>query len=113
MVEVILEMGITLVGDALKEANLTASQIDHTLLVVGGSTRIPRFRSILTEYFDKKPRQNEKIEPEKAIVIGAALKGAIESWDDYSPCSCYRQEPRKTAQMNIGTNLSLFGLNRI
>jgi len=59
---------------ALKDAGLSASQIDEVILV-GGSTRIPRVQEIVEKFFGKKP--NKSVNPDEAVAIGAAIQGAV------------------------------------
>jgi molecular chaperone DnaK len=59
---------------ALSDAKLTAGDVDEVLLV-GGSTRIPRVREITKEIFGKDP--NQTINPDEAVAMGAAIQGGI------------------------------------
>lgn len=59
---------------ALKDANLNASQIDEVILV-GGSTRIPKVQEIVEKFFGKKP--NKGVNPDEVVAIGAAIQGAV------------------------------------
>ena len=59
---------------ALKDAGLSANQIDEVILV-GGSTRIPRVQEIVEKFFGKKP--NKSVNPDEAVAIGAAIQGAV------------------------------------
>jgi len=59
---------------ALSDAKLTADNIDEVILV-GGSTRIPRVGQITKDIFGKEP--NKSINPDEAVAIGAAVQGAI------------------------------------
>jgi molecular chaperone DnaK len=59
---------------ALKDAGLSASQIDEVILV-GGSTRIPRVQEIVEKFFGKKP--NRSVNPDEVVAIGAAIQGAV------------------------------------
>ncbi len=59
---------------ALSDAKFTADDIDEVLLV-GGSTRIPRVREITKEIFGKDP--NQTINPDEAVAMGAAIQGGI------------------------------------
>lgn len=59
---------------ALKDAGLTASQIDEVILV-GGSTRIPKVQEIVEKFFGKKP--NRGVNPDEVVAIGAAIQGAV------------------------------------
>lgn len=59
---------------AMKDAGLSASQIDEVILV-GGSTRIPKVQEIVEKFFGKKP--NKSVNPDEAVAIGAAVQGAV------------------------------------
>jgi len=59
---------------ALKDAGITAADVDEVLLV-GGSTRIPRVREMVTGFFDKEPRA--EIDPDQVVALGAAIQGDI------------------------------------
>jgi len=63
---------------ALKDANLSTSQIDEVILV-GGSTRIPKVQEIVEKFFDKKA--NRSVNPDEVVAIGAAIQGAVLSGD--------------------------------
>ena len=65
---------IPLVKDAIKDARLSKERINEIVLV-GGSTRIPKIQEIVKEYFGKEP--TKKIHPDEAVAIGAAIQGAI------------------------------------
>jgi molecular chaperone DnaK len=59
---------------ALKDAGLKASDIDEVLLV-GGSTRIPKIQQIVKDFFGKDP--NKGVNPDEVVAIGAAVQGAV------------------------------------
>jgi molecular chaperone DnaK len=59
---------------ALKDAGLSASQIDEVILV-GGSTRIPKVQEIVEKFFGKKA--NKSVNPDEVVAIGAAIQGAV------------------------------------
>jgi molecular chaperone DnaK len=65
---------------ALKDAGLTADQIDEVILV-GGSTRIPAIQKIVKEIFKKEP--NKSVNPDEAVAIGAAVQGGVLSGHDF------------------------------
>ncbi len=56
------------------EVKLTTDQID-TVLLVGGSTRLPMIQNMLTEHFGKPP--DTSINPDEAVAIGAAVMGEL------------------------------------
>jgi molecular chaperone DnaK len=59
---------------ALKDAGMTASDIDEIILV-GGSTRIPRIQQVVEEFFGKKP--NKGVNPDEVVAVGAAIQGGV------------------------------------
>ena len=59
---------------ALKDAGVTASDIDEIILV-GGSTRIPRIQQVVEEFFGKKP--NKGVNPDEVVAVGAAIQGGV------------------------------------
>ena len=61
--------------EAIKDAGLTKNDIDDIVLV-GGSTRIPKIQEIVKNFFDNK-ELNKTINPDEAVAIGAAIQGAI------------------------------------
>lgn len=59
---------------ALKDAGLKTSEIDEVILV-GGSTRIPKVQEIVEKFFGKKP--NRGVNPDEVVAVGAAIQGAV------------------------------------
>jgi len=59
---------------ALKNAGLSAGQIDEVILV-GGSTRIPKVQEEVEKLFGKKP--SKSVNPDEAVAIGAAIQGGV------------------------------------
>ena len=59
---------------ALKDAGMPASQIDEVILV-GGSTRIPKVQEIVEKFFGRKP--NKGVNPDEVVAVGAAIQGAV------------------------------------
>ncbi|MBO9565802.1 MAG: molecular chaperone DnaK [Niastella sp.] len=59
---------------ALKDAGMSTSQIDEVILV-GGSTRIPKVQEIVEKFFGKKP--NRGVNPDEVVAVGAAIQGAV------------------------------------
>ena len=59
---------------ALKDAGLSTSQIDEVILV-GGSTRIPKVQEIVEKFFGKKPHKG--VNPDEVVAVGAAIQGAV------------------------------------
>ena len=69
------------VEQVLKDANLKKEDIDEIVLV-GGSTRIPKVQQLLKEYFGKEPSKG--INPDEAVAYGAAVQGGILSGEKES-----------------------------
>jgi heat shock 70kDa protein 1/2/6/8 len=63
------------VEKVLRDAKMSKSQIDEVVLV-GGSTRIPKVQQLLSEYFNGKTL-NKSINPDEAVAYGAAIQAAI------------------------------------
>ncbi|GGH67641.1 molecular chaperone DnaK [Filimonas zeae] len=63
---------------ALKDAGYSASQIDEVILV-GGSSRIPKVQEIVEKFFGKKP--NRGVNPDEVVAVGAAIQGAVLTGD--------------------------------
>ncbi|HXS35698.1 MAG TPA: molecular chaperone DnaK [Flavipsychrobacter sp.] len=63
---------------ALKDAGMTTSQIDEVILV-GGSTRIPKIQEVVEKFFGKKP--NKSVNPDEVVAIGAAIQGGVLTGD--------------------------------
>ena len=67
----LIQRTFLVVDDALKQAQLTATQIDEVLLV-GGMTRLPLIREAVGHYFRRKPLDN--INPDEVVALGAAIQ---------------------------------------
>ncbi len=63
---------------ALSDAKLSASDIDEVLLV-GGSTRIPKIQEIVRNFFGKEP--NRSVNPDEVVAIGASIQGGVLAGD--------------------------------
>ena len=63
---------------ALADAHLNASQIDEVLLV-GGSTRIPKVQELVKNFFGKEP--NKSVNPDEVVAIGASIQGGVLAGD--------------------------------
>ena len=59
---------------ALKDAGLSASDIDDVILV-GGQTRMPKVQDKVKEFFGKEPRKD--VNPDEAVAVGAAIQGSV------------------------------------
>ena len=63
---------------ALEDAKLKPSDIDEVVLV-GGSTRMPRVQQIVKEIFGKEPHKG--VNPDEVVAVGAAIQGAVLTGD--------------------------------
>jgi molecular chaperone DnaK len=59
---------------ALKDAGMSTSEINEVILV-GGSTRIPKVQEIVEKFFNKKPHKG--VNPDEVVAVGAAIQGAV------------------------------------
>ena len=64
--------------EAIKDAGITAAEIDEVVLV-GGMTRMPKIIQTVKEFFGKDP--NKGVNPDEVVGIGAAIQGAVLSGD--------------------------------
>jgi molecular chaperone DnaK len=74
LVDDLIKRVIPPMEQALKDANLKPDEIDEILLV-GGSTRIPRIQEEVKKFFGKEP--NKGVNPDEVVAIGAAVQGAV------------------------------------
>lgn len=63
---------------ALKDAGMDKGDIDEVILV-GGSTRIPKIQEVVESFFGKKP--NKSVNPDEVVAIGAAIQGGVLTGD--------------------------------
>ena len=66
------------VEKAIKDAKLTPNQIDEVILV-GGSTRIPKIQELVRNFFGKEPSKN--VNPDEVVAVGAAIQGGVLAGD--------------------------------
>ena len=74
LVEPILKKLMPPVEQAIKDAGLTAKDIEEVVLV-GGSTRIPKVQEMVREYFGKEP--NKSVNPDEVVALGAAVQAGV------------------------------------
>ena len=74
LVDDLIKRTIPPMQQALKDAGLKPSEIDEIILV-GGSTRIPKIQEIVKEFFGKDP--NRSVNPDEVVAIGAAIQGGV------------------------------------
>jgi molecular chaperone DnaK len=63
---------------AMKDAGMNASEIDEIVLV-GGSTRVPKVRELVKDIFGKEPHQG--VNPDEVVAVGAAIQGSVLAGD--------------------------------
>ena len=63
---------------ALKDAKLSPSDIDEVVLV-GGSTRVPKVQAVVKEFFGKEPHKG--VNPDEVVAVGAAIQGSVLAGD--------------------------------
>jgi molecular chaperone DnaK len=78
LVDKLVERTIGPCQEALKDAGMQKSDIDEVILV-GGSTRIPRIQEAVEKFFGKKP--NKTVNPDEVVALGAAIQGGVLSGD--------------------------------
>ena len=78
LVEDLVQRSIAPCKIALKDADLSANEIDEVILV-GGQTRMPLVQEKVQSFFGKEPRKD--VNPDEAVAMGAALQGAVLSGD--------------------------------
>ncbi|RTZ81733.1 MAG: molecular chaperone DnaK, partial [Gammaproteobacteria bacterium] len=74
LVEELVEQTIEPCKIALKDAGMSASDIDDVILV-GGQTRMPKVQETVEKFFGKAPRKD--VNPDEAVAIGAAIQGGV------------------------------------
>ena len=78
LIDDLIERTIKPCQDAMKDAGVSASQIDEVILV-GGSTRIPKVQDKVKEIFGKEPHKG--VNPDEVVAIGAAIQGGVLAGD--------------------------------
>jgi molecular chaperone DnaK len=78
LVEDLIQRTIEPLKQALKDADLSVSDINDIILV-GGQTRMPKVQEVVTAFFGKEPRKD--VNPDEAVAVGAAIQGAVLSGD--------------------------------
>ena len=74
LVEDLIERTIAPCRTAIKDAGVSAGQIDDVILV-GGMTRMPKVQEKVKEFFGKEPRKD--VNPDEAVAVGAAIQGQV------------------------------------
>jgi len=74
----LFEKSLGPVERALKDGKMSPTQIDEVILV-GGSTRIPKIQELVKQYFGKEPSKG--VNPDEVVAVGAAIQGGVLSGD--------------------------------
>ncbi len=74
LIEDLLQRTVGPCRQALKDAGVSASDIDEVVLV-GGSTRIPRVQAIVKDLFDREPHKG--VNPDEVVAVGAAIQAGV------------------------------------
>jgi molecular chaperone DnaK len=74
LVEDLLQRALGPTRQALKDAGLQPSEV-HEVVLVGGSTRMPRVQELVKELFGKEP--NKSVNPDEVVAIGAAVQAGV------------------------------------
>jgi molecular chaperone DnaK len=78
LVDELVQRTIPPMRQALKDAGLEPGQIDEVILV-GGSTRMPKIQQVVKEFFGKEPHKG--VNPDEVVAIGAAIQGGVLAGD--------------------------------
>ncbi|MHB1169027.1 MAG: molecular chaperone DnaK [Longimicrobiales bacterium] len=78
LVDDLIQRTIPPMEQALKDAGLDANRIDEVILV-GGSTRIPKVQDVVKKFFGKEPHKG--VNPDEVVAIGAAIQGGVLAGD--------------------------------
>jgi molecular chaperone DnaK len=78
LVDDLLQRTMTPVRQALADAGVDPKKIDEVVLV-GGSTRMPKVQQLVREYFGKEPHKG--VNPDEVVAIGAAVQGGVLTGD--------------------------------
>jgi molecular chaperone DnaK len=74
LIDDLIERTVIPCQKAMKDGGVTPSQIDEVILV-GGSTRVPKVQDLVRKLFDKEPHKG--VNPDEVVAIGAAIQGAV------------------------------------
>jgi molecular chaperone DnaK len=74
LVDDLIQRTLPPMQQALKDAGLDPKSVDEVILV-GGSTRIPKIQQIVKDFFGKEP--NKSVNPDEVVAIGAAIQGGV------------------------------------
>ena len=71
----LIDETLTHIDTAMKDADLTKSDINE-IIMVGGSTRVPKVQQVVSDYFDGK-QLNKSVNPDEVVAAGAAIQGGV------------------------------------
>ena len=74
LVDDLIQRTLEPMKQALKDAGMQPNEIDEIILV-GGSTRIPKIQQVVKDFFGKEP--NKGVNPDEVVAVGAAIQGAV------------------------------------
>jgi len=74
LVDDLIQRTLEPMKQALKDAGMQPSEVDEIILV-GGSTRIPKIQQVVKDFFGKEP--NKGVNPDEVVAVGAAIQGAV------------------------------------
>src|SRR5690554_444868 len=74
LVDDLVQRSLKPLEKALKDAGLSKTEIDQVILV-GGSTRIPKIQEVVKEFFGKEPSKG--VNPDEVVAVGAAIQGGV------------------------------------
>ncbi|HED13454.1 MAG TPA: molecular chaperone DnaK [Gammaproteobacteria bacterium] len=74
LVDDLIQRTVTPCRTALKDAGLSASEVDE-ILMVGGQSRMPKVQQTVKDFFGKDPRKD--VNPDEAVAMGAAIQGGV------------------------------------
>ena len=74
LVDALIQRTLSPCRTALKDAGITAREIDEVILV-GGMTRMPKVQALVTDFFGKEPHKG--VNPDEVVAIGAAIQGGV------------------------------------
>ena len=75
MIDDLLQETLSHIDTALKDAGLTKDEIDE-IVMVGGSTRIPKVQQLVSDYFNGK-KLNKSVNPDEVVALGAAIQAGV------------------------------------
>jgi molecular chaperone DnaK len=78
LVDDLIQRTIAPMKQALTDAGLEPGSVDEVILV-GGSTRIPKVQQVVKEFFDKEPHKG--VNPDEVVAVGAAIQGGVLAGD--------------------------------